>query len=490
MRSGRLKHLKARFVRQLRRSGVPIQPQMPPVFPREHHFEGFRFGEVPMDFLFHGSTLVDVGVERAPMKAIHEGNVLDASFFPNFPPYGGLMTRVARFDVALGEIPVTLRVLEQEHRSKIDQHHATRGLHASPNDEVLMCFAAPRHLDGPPSTGRGMVQASFPEVGRIVADADLDGLCAAAILQRVLPGAEVIFAHPALIRSGHLDEVIDRGTAIVDLPFHPACGWYVDHHLTNRPNDVEAATFEAAGGRLDWAAEPSAARVAHNLVAPVNDLEHLADLMPFVDAIDSGGIDRDVFLADGPLVRLARCLGTGHADFMHHVLNLLVSGTTAADLVGDSQVAERLAAAAEDRNAAIEAVQARTTVVDRLAICRMDGLPQRASGYLVTAHVGEDADACCVIHGHVDGAVERDDRPPLSASFYANSFFEGRRRVDLSRLATSLDETGGGHANACGCRVQAINDAGMAVDRPVEAEDVERNLAHWLALWASLPSLE
>jgi len=337
--------------------------------------------------------------------------------------------------------------------------------------------------------GRIMAQASFPEVHRIVADADLDGLCAAAILQRALPGTDVVFAHPALVRSGHLDELIDRRTVIVDLPFHPACGWYLDHHLTNRPDEVTAAAFEAAGGRLDWAAEPSAARVAHNLVAPFSDLQHLTNLMPFVDAIDSGGIDRDDFLADGPLVRLARCLGTGQAEFMHHVLALLVEGANETDLVDDPEVAKRLAAAAEDRQEAIDAVRSRTTIVDRLAICRMEGLPHRASGYLVTAHVGAEADACCVIHGHVDGAVERDDRPPLSASFYANSFFEGRRRVDLSRLATLLDDTGGGHANACGCRVQAIDASGDAEDRPVEAEDVERNLQQWLALWAALPEL-
>ena len=339
----------------------------------------------------------------------------------------------------------------------------------------------------PPETS--MADGPFPEVHRIVADADLDGLCAAAILQRALPDAEVVFAHPALVRSGHLEAVIDRGTVIVDLPFHPGCGWYVDHHLTNRPGEAEAAAFEASGGRLDWAAEPSAARVAHNLVAPFSDLRHLTNLMPFVDAIDSGGIDRADFLADGPLVRLARCLGTAHADFMHHVLALLVAGADEMELVKDPEVAKRLAAAAEDRQAAIDTVRSRTTVVDRLAICRMEGLPQRASGYLVTAHVGAEADACCVIHGHVDGSVERDDRPPLSASFYANSFYEDRRRVDLSRLATLLDDTGGGHANACGCRVQAIDASGGPEDRPVETEDVERNLEQWLALWATLPEL-
>ena len=111
-----------------------------------------------------------------------------------------------------------------------------------------------------------------------------------------------------------------------------------------------------------------------------------------------------------------------------------------------------------------------------------------ASGYLVTAHVGADADACCVIHGHVDGAVERDDRPPLSASFYANSFYEGRRRVDLSRWPRCSMKRGA-VSQRLRCRIQAIDATGAAEDRPVEAEDVERNLAQWLALWATLPEL-
>ena len=244
--------------------------------------------------------------------------------------------------------------------------------------EVLMAFPPHGTFMSPHQPPCGMVEALFPEVHRIVADADLDGLCAAAILQRALPDTEVIFAHPALVRSGHLDDVIDHRTVIVDLPFHPSCGWYVDHHLTNRPDEATAATFKAAGGRLDWAAEPSAARVAHNLVAPVSDLAHLATLMPFVDAIDSGGIERDVFLADGPLVRLARCLGTSQTDFMHHVLRLLAEGATEAELIADSEVAERLSAAANDRQAAIDVVREQTTVVDRLAICRMEGLHPRA----------------------------------------------------------------------------------------------------------------
>ena len=85
--------------------------------------------------------------------------------------------------------------------------------------------------------------AGIPEFDRIIADSDLDGLCAAAVLKAANPLAEVHFAHAALVRSGALDEIIDRSTAMVDLPFHPDCGWYLDHHQTNRTNEEEEKEF-------------------------------------------------------------------------------------------------------------------------------------------------------------------------------------------------------------------------------------------------------
>jgi hypothetical protein len=100
----------------------------------------------------------------------------------------------------------------------------------------------------------------------------------------------------------------------------------------------------------------------------------------------------------------------------------------------------------------------------------------RSNGYLVTAWAGENADACCIIHGYADGTIDNPDRPALSASFYANSFIEnGQDRYDLSRMATSLDPTGGGHANACGCRVSSAG--------------IESDLQHWLSLWTRRESL-
>ena len=112
---------------------------------------------------------------------------------------------------------------------------------------------------------------------RVVADSDLDGLMAAAVLKASNPQIEVHFAHPALLRGGSLDHLIDRSTAICDLPFHPNCGWYLDHHQTNRPTNEEEKDFIASGGICNWEASPSAARVAYDLLSQSIDLSHLEE---------------------------------------------------------------------------------------------------------------------------------------------------------------------------------------------------------------------
>ena len=91
-------------------------------------------------------------------------------------------------------------------------------------------------------------EEEVPFYTHIVADSDMDGLFGAAVLRAFRPEATVTFSHAAALRGGLVDASIDRDTVLVDLPFHPACGWYVDHHLTNRPDRAQAASFEADGG--------------------------------------------------------------------------------------------------------------------------------------------------------------------------------------------------------------------------------------------------
>ena len=321
-----------------------------------------------------------------------------------------------------------------------------------------------------------MERAGLPNFKRIIADSDLDGLCAAAVLKTVNPNAEVIFAHAALIRLGAMDSQIDETTAIVDLPFHENCGLYLDHHLTNRPTKKQEEEFVARGGVCQWEATPSAARLAYDLISPFLDLSHLDEIMPIVDDIDSGGISKEDFLADGEILQLSRSLSLKHPEHLQHVLESLSNGVTLTDLLQEKHISKHVDKAKSDRILAQKIVEENTTIVDRLAICRMEEKGVRSNGYLVTAWAGEDADACCIIHGYADGTIDNPDRPALSASFYANSFIEnGQDRYDLSRMATSLDSTGGGHANACGCRVSPAG--------------IESDLQHWMAFWRKRESL-
>ena len=290
---------------------------------------------------------------------------------------------------------------------------------------------------------------------------------------------------PCLVRSGHLDDVIDRGTVIVDL-LSPRVWWYVDHHLTNRPDEDAAAAFEAAGGRLDWAAEPSAARVAHNLVAPFSDLQHLAKLMPFVDAIDSGGIEREVFLADGPLVRLARCLGTSQAEFMHHVLACWWRVRTRRPL---SRTPKWPRVWRQPLKTGKPRSRPSThgppwSIVWPFAGWRVATTCQRV---LVTAHVGRmqmrAASSTVTWTAPWNATIGRPCRR-ASTRIPSTKAAGGWTCLDWPRCSMKR----GRSANACGCRIQAIDATGAAEDRPVEAEDVERT-GSVAALWATLPEL-
>ena len=195
-------------------------------------------------------------------------------------------------------------------------------------------------------------------------------------------------------------------------------------------------------------------------------------MMPVVDALDSGGITKEAFLADGPLLQLSRTCTSRDPEYMLHLVDLLANGASYEVLIDDSVVKQRCRQAAADRAVAQRHVEANTTVHDRLAVCRMDESGLRSNGYLVTAWVGDAADACCIVHGYADGDLSDPERPPLSASFYANSFLtNGQGKFDLSRMATALDPTGGGHANACGCRIQPPG--------------LESNINHWLDMWSN-----
>ncbi len=316
------------------------------------------------------------------------------------------------------------------------------------------------------------------EIRRIVTDSDLDGVTTAAILKRWWVDAEVVFGHPGELRAGLLDDQIDSFTAVCDLPRHPNCGLSIDHHQSNQPSeDSEGNTV------VVWRPTPSAARIAYDLVGDRVDLSDLSDFMEWVDKLDGGGVTRDEYMSDEPSVWLGRVIDVGEGTAME-VMEGLTRGDSVEEILAVPTVARKLAERKAEREELTRNISERTTVVDRLAISRLEDLGMRSNGYHITAHVGDDCDACLVIHGNVGASFGEEGRYPVSASFYTNSFLHREGGIfDLTEMATRLDPDGGGHANACGCRIQAM-EGGIRAERDVSVSDIEKNIEIWLEMWS------
>lgn len=328
-----------------------------------------------------------------------------------------------------------------------------------------------------------MVAVEGIQIHRIVADGDLDGLLSAAILKRFWNDVEVRFSHPAEIRRGDLDNFIDVQTAVVDLPFHRNCGLHIDHHLTNKPTESQLVEAEERGCKIIWEAALSAARVCFDTFKQIVDLSDIEPWMEMVDKLDGGKITREEFLSDHPIVWIGRVMDASDIELCSVLLDEITGGAAPDEVLKIDSVFERVCVAKDDFARLQSMIDSCSEVVDRMAIVRLDGKGVRTNGYLITAYFGKQCDACIIIHG--------DDQPqehqwPLSASFYTNSFLHKNGGLfDLTALATAFDLDGGGHANACGCRIQPLSKTGNLENREVELSDVERNLEAWMYAWSA-----
>jgi len=314
-------------------------------------------------------------------------------------------------------------------------------------------------------------------IRRIVTDSDLDGVVTAAILRRWWTDADVIFGHPGELRAGVFDGVIDRSTAVCDLPMHRNCGLSIDHHQSNKPEG------DVGESMIIWRESPSAARIAYEVFSERVDLSDLEDLLGWVDKLDSGAISHEEYLSDSPVLWLSRVIDAGEGVAMK-VLEHLQEGHSVNQILSDSEISEIIIDKKREMGVLITAIRDSMLIEDRMAIVRLDGTGIRSNGYQVTAMAGDKCDACMVIHGELGAAFGDGENYPVSASFYTNSFLHRSGGIyDLTALATRFDRDGGGHANACGCRIKPIEDSELA-DREVSKDDISRNIAAWLQMWS------
>jgi len=119
---------------------------------------------------------------------------------------------------------------------------------------------------------------------RLVTRGDLDGLTSAVIITMKESIDSILLVHPQDITDKRV--AIDANDVLANLPYHPSCGMWFDHHLQTASNENPPDSFK---GRYGLA--PSAARLVYDYYREREpgdpQLARLAKLVDETDRLDS-----------------------------------------------------------------------------------------------------------------------------------------------------------------------------------------------------------
>lgn len=120
---------------------------------------------------------------------------------------------------------------------------------------------------------------------RIVSRPDFDGIvCAVLLYEAEAIDAPVQWVQPHAMQKGLVP--VAPGDIIVNLPYHPQCSLWFDHHFTNRVEHAFQGEFRIA---------PSAARVVYDYYRDRYPRD-FSELVAWTDRIDSADLTLDMVL--------------------------------------------------------------------------------------------------------------------------------------------------------------------------------------------------
>lgn len=201
---------------------------------------------------------------------------------------------------------------------------------------------------------------------RLVTRSDFDGLVCGVLLKEVEQIDEVIFAHPKDMQDGTV--TITQNDIITNLPYHPNCGMWFDHHASEGERIDLDMNFRGM-----FTVAPSAARVVYNYY---NSPKHkkFEDLMVEVDKSDAATLSMQDVINPNGWILLSYVmdprtgLGKNHnfrisnRDLMMQMIDLIHSKSV-DEILELPDVKERVAVYFKDEME-FEAIMKKTSKVD------------------------------------------------------------------------------------------------------------------------------
>ncbi len=175
---------------------------------------------------------------------------------------------------------------------------------------------------------------------RLVTRGDLDGLTSAVIITECEKVDEILLIHPQDITDKKVK--ISRDDIFANLPYHPDCGKWFDHHLLTDSNEKPPADFE---GRYGLA--PSAAHLVYEYYVDKNPaIRRFDTLLAETDRLDAAQLTREDVLdpRDHILLGLTLDPRTGLGAFQPYFVALVdwLKRMTIREVLGQPEVRERV----------------------------------------------------------------------------------------------------------------------------------------------------
>ncbi len=269
---------------------------------------------------------------------------------------------------------------------------------------------------------------------RLLTRADLDGLTCGVLLSEVEPIDEVIFIEPHRMQRGEV--AVRPDDIIANLPYHPGCGKWFDHHISNKPS--EGTRFEGA-----FSIDPSAARVIFNYYKDPR-LDRYRELLEATDRVDAAHLTLEEIRHPSGYVLLSLTLDPrSHLEpsdsYCHALLEWLKTEPVEA-ILAKPEVARRCQRILDDQKRFEQLLLERSRTAGNVVITDMRGIdhPPAGSRFLVYALFPE-CNASIKIY------PARDDKNAVGISL-GHSIINRTQRVNVGRVCAEYG--GGGHRGA------------------------------------------
>lgn len=292
---------------------------------------------------------------------------------------------------------------------------------------------------------------------RLVTRGNLDGLACAVLITEAEHVDTIELIHPQDISDGTF--IARQGDIIANLPYHPNCSKWFDHHAASGGNDHLPTKFEGKYGLA-----PSASRLVYEYYEGAHPtLARFQTLVDETDRFDGANLNvEDVTHPDGYIL-LGFTLDprTGLGDFREYFMNLIrwVKADPVDRLLERDEVRLRIERLSKDREAFVDVLTRCSRLVGNVVVTDLRGVEKMPAGNRFLVYT-------LFPQANVSLRVAWGPRRKFVVATVGHSIFNWSCPVHIGNLMARYG--GGGHRGA-GATPLPVDEADRAIEEMVGA---------------------